>query len=115
MDLDFDDPGWPYALAQNFLAAAVACGFECERRYVHDGPLAPEGLPQGCPCQLAVVVLPGWEGVGSAAGKIECLPRQYANVLLYLDLCVLDPGARRCRTWVRSTRRRPGTTRRCGG
>lgn len=89
MDINPDDAGWPYAVAQNFLAAALVCGFVCDRRYVHDGPLAPEGLPVGCPCQLAVVVTPGWM---AAQGPANCVPRRYATVALYLDLCMVEPG-----------------------
>lgn len=85
------NPTWPFMLGQQFVEAALQCGFTCDRTFVSPR-LSPEGLPPECPCQLAVVVQPGWQGQVSAGDPPPCLPRPIARVRVVLDLCVIEAG-----------------------
>lgn len=92
--LAFNDPEWGYKLGHHFLRAAALCGFSCDRVFVAEGTEV-EGLPLGCPCQLAVIVVTGLseprqEGPAMAGGV--CTPVFTASVRLVLDLCVAVPG-----------------------
>lgn len=88
LDLDHTDPLWGHTLANRFLTAAQACGFECGRVFVADGitPEAPPPNPQ-CQCQLAATVATGIAGSSEA-----CYPVLTAEVTLWVDLCVLVAG-----------------------
>lgn len=82
------DPTWVQALGQNFLEAALQCGFVCERTFVSPRR-SPEGLAPDCPCQLAVFVQPGYQGT-PAGDPPPCLPRPIARVTMIADFCVAE-------------------------
>lgn len=77
---------WTYQLGQAFLTAALSCGAVCERAFVADG-CAPEGMPPGCCCQLAVVVTEGWDPLP------KCGARRVAEIRLVLMLPTLLVGS----------------------
>ncbi len=101
------DPTWPFMLGQQFVEAAMQCGFECDRAFVSPR-LSPEGMPPDCPCQLAVVVQPGWQG-SPGGDPPPCLPRPIARVRVVLDLCVLEAGASEVLTPVQLNTEAAGT------
>lgn len=82
------DPTWAFMLGQQFVEAALQCGFSCDRTFVSPRQ-SPEGLPPDCACQLAVFVQPGVQGPPSGSPP-PCLPRPIARVRLIADFCVLE-------------------------
>lgn len=83
------DPGWGYTLGQAALNAVQGCGFECERMYVGDG-VQIEGLPQGCECQVGILVNAGFRPPVTTTDP--GLMRQ-ARITVVLDMCVVLPDS----------------------